>query len=67
MEVGCPHPDLLLKYLTKAQVVEWMAYATLEPVGNPVKIEDPEKERKNTRAALEGMFRRMKEKQDSGK
>lgn len=33
MALGYPHPDHLLTVLTPAQVAEWQAYNSLEPIG----------------------------------
>lgn len=67
MALGYPHPDILLAQLTSRQVAEWVAFATLEPVGNAVP-EDPEevaaRERKAKRAMFEGGMKALKEKRD---
>lgn len=33
--MGCPHPDYLLAQLTHSQWMEWVAYARIEPFGEP--------------------------------
>lgn len=43
-------------------MVEWMAYATLEPVGNPVDVEKPERVKKARRERVENGFKRLMEK-----
>lgn len=32
-ELGFPHPDYLLEYLSGDQVAEWLAYSEVEPFG----------------------------------
>ena len=63
MVLGYPHPDHLLRQLTSRQLTEWMAYATIEQVGNPVAIPDPVADRKDKRGEIEAGFKRMQEKQ----
>ena len=56
------HPDFLLERLTRAQLQQWFAYATLEPVGNPVEVVDKDEERKKAQGKYRGIFQRIKDK-----
>ena len=56
----------MLAQLSSAQVADWMAYAQLEPVGNPVDIEAPKQKVKRIKSDLRGFFNSMMEKQDGG-
>jgi hypothetical protein len=33
LQLGYPHPDILLAQLSSSQISEWMAYASIEPFG----------------------------------
>ena len=56
------HPDYLLERLTRAQLNQWYAYATLEPVGNPVKVVDKDEQRKKAQGSYKSFFKTMKDK-----
>ena len=54
---------MLLAQLTSRQVAEWIAYASIENVGDPVAIKTEEGEQKARRARVEGGFKSLMEKQ----
>jgi len=56
------HPDYLLERLTRKQINEWYAYATVEPVGNPTKDVDEDKVRKQKQGMYRSFFKTMKDK-----
>jgi hypothetical protein len=62
MQLGYPHPDVMLASMTARQAAEWYAYATIEQVGNPVSVEDPKAVAKARRARVEAGFRSLMEK-----
>ena len=66
LELGCLHPDYLLERLTRAQLNQWYAYATLEPVGNPVEVIDKDEQRKQVQGKFRNFFQNLKRKQDGG-
>jgi hypothetical protein len=53
-----------LDVLTSAQLSEWIAYAQLEPVGNPVEMESPRQKAGRIKKSIGGFFRSLKDKQD---
>ena len=57
------HPDVLLAQLTSRQVAEWIAYASIEKVGDPVEIKTEEGEQKARRSRVEGGLKSLVEKQ----
>ena len=65
--MGYPHPDILLKSITSKQLADWMAFATLEQVGEPV---PPDKEKiakakkKEHRDKFEGGMRSLMTRRD---
>jgi len=54
----------MLREMTSRQLAEWEAYATIEPIGNPVDVVPPEKQRKVRRAKVEAGFKSLMEKQN---
>ena len=56
----------MLAELTSAQLSDWMAYAQLEPVGNPVEMESPKQKAKRVKKSIGGFLRSLKDKQDGG-
>jgi len=62
MELGYPHPDVMLQCMTSQQAAEWYAYATIEQVGNPVNVEDPKAVMKARRARVESGLKTLMEK-----
>ena len=54
---------MMLRVMSSKQIAEWYAYATLEPVGNPVNIESDEDKAKARRVRVEEGFKSLMEKQ----
>lgn len=55
----------MLQCLTSRQVAEWIAFSTLEPVGEPFPEDEEskhERERKQKRANIEGTLRAVSKK-----
>jgi hypothetical protein len=52
----------LLAQLSSRQLGEWMAFGTIEQIGNPVRIEDPMAKRKAKRAGIEAGLKSLMEK-----
>ena len=64
MELGYPHPDVMLASMTSKQSAEWYAYATIEQVGTPAEVKTKEGEAKARRARVESGFKSLMEKQN---
>ena len=53
----------MLRALTSRQLSDWMAYAMIEQVGNPMHVEDEKGKRKAKRVGIEAGFKSLMEKQ----
>lgn len=54
----------MLPCLTSAQVADWIAYAQLEPVGNPIEMESDKQKATKIKKNLRGIFDGLKEKRN---
>lgn len=52
----------MLRDLSSAQLSGWIAYAQLEPVGNPVEMESPKQKVKRIKKSVGGFLRSMVDK-----
>ncbi len=59
----------MLACMTSRQIADWMAFATLEPIGAPVPPDKEDQEKAQAqaqRAKIEGGFRALIAKQEAG-
>jgi len=52
----------MLADLTSAQLSDWIAYAQLEPVGNPVEMESTRQKANRVKKSIGGFLRSMVDK-----
>jgi len=52
----------MLADLTSAQLSDWIAYAQLEPVGNPVEMESTRQKANKVKKSIGGFLRSMVDK-----